>query len=52
MEDAFTEPDRRAIWLAWGVIAGVVVFNIGWVVSGALQRGGYSIASDDATSPR
>jgi Protein of unknown function (DUF998) len=49
MEDAFTGPDRRAIWLAWGVIVGVVVFNIGLLVAGALERRGYSVASDDVS---
>jgi hypothetical protein len=49
LEDTFTGLDRRAIWLAWGVIGGVAVFNLGWLVAGALQRGGYSVASDDAS---
>jgi hypothetical protein len=39
--------DRRAIWLAWGAIAGVVVFNAGWLLGGAVQGGRYSVASDD-----
>lgn len=49
MEATSTGPERRAIWLAWGVIVGVVVFNIGWLVAGALERRGYSVASDDVS---
>jgi hypothetical membrane protein len=37
------------IWLAWGAIGGVAVFNLGWLVAGALQAGGYSVARDDVS---
>jgi hypothetical protein len=49
MEGTPTRFGRRAIWLVWGVIAGIVVFNIGWVWVGTLQRGGYSVATDDVS---
>ncbi len=49
MEGTFTRRDRRAIWLAWGVAGGILIFNVGWVLAGALQRGGYSVASDDVS---
>src|SRR6266498_5811386 len=39
----------RATWLIWGVIGGVVVFNLGWVIAGALQKGGYSVAKHDVS---
>jgi hypothetical protein len=41
--------DRRAMWLAWGVVGGVVVFNLGWLLAGTLQTGGYSIARHDVS---
>jgi len=47
MEGASTTLDRRAVWLAWGAVAGVVVFNLGWLLAGAVQGGGYSVASHD-----
>jgi hypothetical protein len=40
---------RRAVWLAWGAIGGVVVFNLGWLAVGAVQTGGYSVASHDVS---
>ena len=49
MEDMSTDLDRGAIWLAWGVVGGIVIFNIGWLLAGALQRGGYSVATDDVS---
>jgi hypothetical protein len=42
-------PDPRVTWLSWGAIAGVVLFNLGWLLAGALQTGGYSAASDDVS---
>ncbi|MDP9341013.1 MAG: DUF998 domain-containing protein [Actinomycetota bacterium] len=47
MGRASTGLGRRAIWLAWGAIGGVVVLNLGWFLAGTLQTGGYSVASDD-----
>jgi hypothetical protein len=47
MERASRTLDRRAVWLAWGAVAGVVVFNLGWLLAGAVQGGGYSVASHD-----
>jgi uncharacterized membrane protein YhaH (DUF805 family) len=47
MERASRTLDRRAVWLAWGAVAGVVVFNLGWLLAGAAQGGGYSVASHD-----
>jgi hypothetical protein len=47
MDRVSTGLDRRTIRLAWGVIGGGVVFNLGWVLAGALQGGGYSVATDD-----
>jgi uncharacterized protein DUF998 len=41
--------DGRAVWLAWGAVAGVVVFNLGWLVAGAVQGDGYSVASHDVS---
>ncbi|HEX6673648.1 MAG TPA: DUF998 domain-containing protein [Actinomycetes bacterium] len=41
--------DGRAAWLAWGAVAGMVVFNLGWLLAGALQGGGYSVASHDVS---
>jgi hypothetical membrane protein len=41
--------NRGAIWLAWGAIGGVVVFNLGWLIGGALQAGSYSAATDDVS---
>jgi Protein of unknown function (DUF998) len=35
--------------LVWGVIVGVVVLNLGWIVAGALQTGGYSLARHDVS---
>ncbi len=49
MERTPTRLRRRAIWLAWGAIGGVVVFNLGWLAAGALQAGGYSVASHDVS---
>jgi hypothetical membrane protein len=43
-----SERDRR-VWLAWGVIGGILIFNIGWILAEALQGGGYSIARDDVS---
>jgi hypothetical protein len=40
---------RPAIRLAWGAVAGVVIFDAGWIVAGALQVGGYSVARDDVS---
>ena len=50
MDDTTMRSRRRAIWLAWGAIGGVVVFNLGWLLAGALQGGGYSVASHDAAT--
>ena len=36
MDDTRMRSRRRAIWLAWGAIGGVVVFNLGWLLAGAL----------------
>jgi hypothetical protein len=47
MEGASETLDRRAVWLAWGAVAGIVVFNLGWLLAGAVQGGGYSVASHD-----
>ena len=47
MEGAPATLDRRAVWLAWGAIAGVVLFDLGWLLAGAVQTGGYSVASHD-----
>jgi hypothetical protein len=38
---------RTTVWLAWGAIAGQAVFVAGWLVVGALERRGYSVARDD-----
>ena len=37
----------RPVLLAWGAVAGMVVFNLGWLAAGALQSGGYSVARHD-----
>lgn len=47
MDDTATRSRRRATWLAWGAIGGVVVFDLGWLLAGAVQGGGYSVASHD-----
>jgi hypothetical protein len=44
-----TRLDHRTIWLAWGAVGGVVVFNVGWLVGGALQAGGYSVSRHDVS---
>jgi hypothetical protein len=44
---AVEHTDRRAVWLAWGAVAGIVVFNLGWLLAGAVQGGGYSVARHD-----
>jgi hypothetical membrane protein len=49
MDDTRMRSRRRAIWLAWGAIGGVVVFNLGWLLAGALQGGSYSVASHDVS---
>src|SRR5512132_2110709 len=49
MDDTRMRSRRRAIWLAWGAIGGVVVFNLGWLLAGALQSDGYSVASHDVS---
>ena len=49
MDDTTMRSRRRAIWLAWGAIGGVVVFNLGWLLAGALQGDGYSVASHDVS---
>ena len=49
MEGASRTVDRRAVWLAWSAVAGVVVFNLGWLIVGALQGGGYSVAKHDVS---
>jgi hypothetical membrane protein len=41
--------DRWAVPLSWGAIAGVFIFNLGWIVAGALQTGGYSLARHDVS---
>jgi hypothetical protein len=33
MDGASRTLDRRAVWLAWGVVAGIVVFNLGWLLA-------------------
>ena len=45
MDDTLPRSRRRAVWLAWGAVGGVVVFNLGWLLAGAVQGGGYSVAS-------
>ena len=47
MEGASETLERRAVWLAWGAIAGIVLFDLGWLLAGAVQAGGYSVASHD-----
>jgi hypothetical protein len=37
---------RRAVLASWMALAGLVVFNVGWLVAGFLERGGYSISRD------
>ena len=49
MEAVAWRLDARTTWLASGAIAGVVVFNLGWLVAGALQTGGYSVAAHDVS---
>jgi hypothetical protein len=49
MDGTRRTPGPRAIWLSWGAIAGIVVFNLGWLLAGALQTGGYSAASHDVS---
>ena len=49
MDGTATRSRRRAIWLAGGAIGGVVVFNLGWLLTGAVQGGGYSLASHDVS---
>ena len=49
MDDTRMRSRRRATWLAWGAIGGVVVFNLGWLLAGALQSDGYSVASHDVS---
>jgi hypothetical protein len=50
MDDTATRSRRRAIWLAWGAVGGVAVFNLGWLLTGAVQGGGYSVASRAAAT--
>jgi hypothetical protein len=40
---------RRTVWLAEGAIAGVVFFNVGWLLAEALQGSAYSIARHDVS---
>jgi hypothetical protein len=47
MEGMSKALDRRAVWLAWAAVAGIVVFNLGWLLAEAVQGGGYSVASHD-----
>jgi hypothetical protein len=47
MEAASATLEGRAVWLAWGAIVGIVVFDLGWLLAGAVQAGGYSVASHD-----
>jgi hypothetical protein len=49
MDDTATRSRRRATWLAWGAVGGVVVFNLGWLLAGALQAGSYSVARHDVS---
>jgi hypothetical protein len=49
MDGTAARSRRRAIWLAGGAIGGVVVFNLGWLLTGAVQGGGYSVASHDVS---
>jgi hypothetical protein len=49
MQGTRRTPGLRAIWLSWGAIAGIVVFNLGWLLAGAVQTGGYSVASHDVS---
>jgi hypothetical protein len=51
MDDTTMRSRRRAIWLALGVIGGVVVFNLGWLLASALQGGGYSVAQPRRQRP-
>jgi hypothetical protein len=49
MDDTATRSRRGAIWLAWGAVGGVAVFNLGWLLTGAVQGGGYWVASHDVS---
>lgn len=40
-------PRRRIQWLAWAGVAGVVLFNVGWLVAGRVQGPPYSAALHD-----
>jgi hypothetical protein len=46
-DDAVSAPGDLAE--AWGAIGGVVAFNLGWLLAGALQGDGYSVASHDVS---
>jgi hypothetical protein len=37
MEGVSRTLDRRAVWLAWGAIAGSEDFNLGWLLAGAVR---------------
>jgi hypothetical protein len=41
--------DRSAAWFAWAGVAGVVVFDLGWLLAEAVQTGGYSVARHDVS---
>ena len=41
--------DRSVVWFAWGGVAGVVVFDLGWLLAEAVQTGGYSVARHDVS---
>jgi hypothetical protein len=49
MQGASKTLDRRAVWLAWGAIAGVLTFDLGWLLAEAVQGDGYSVASHDVS---
>jgi hypothetical membrane protein len=40
---------RSAAWFAWAGVAGVIVFDLGWLIAERVQSGGYSVASHDVS---
>jgi hypothetical protein len=49
MEPGGDALDRSAVWFAWGGVAGVVVFDLGWLFAEAVQTGGYSVGRHDVS---
>jgi hypothetical membrane protein len=49
MEPVDSSLGRSAAWFAWAGVAGVIVFDVGWLIAEAVQSGGYSVTRHDVS---